>query len=89
MTLKELRNQIDEIDANMIKLLEARLRIAEKIAEIKVEEGLPIENPEREAELLDGIEKNSSKDLAIFNRSVYEKILSVSKEHQGRIIEKE
>lgn len=52
MTLDELRQQIDEIDEQLVRLINARAHCALRIGEIKKRMGLPIYQPEREAEVL-------------------------------------
>ncbi len=48
MDLQELRTQIDEIDSEMIRLFEARIRVAEDIARYKISVGKPVFDPARE-----------------------------------------
>ncbi|WP_413283817.1 bifunctional chorismate mutase/prephenate dehydrogenase [Vibrio sp. MA40-2] len=50
--LNELREQIDEVDKQMIDLLVRRLALVEKVGEVKSEHGLPIYAPDREAAML-------------------------------------
>lgn len=50
--LNELRDQIDEVDKQMIELLVRRLALVEKVGEVKSEHGLPIYAPDREAAML-------------------------------------
>ncbi len=50
--LKELRDQIDEVDKQMIDLLVRRLKLVEQVGEVKSEHGLPIYAPDREAAML-------------------------------------
>ncbi|MEZ9075483.1 bifunctional chorismate mutase/prephenate dehydrogenase [Vibrio cyclitrophicus] len=50
--LKELRDQIDVVDKQMLDLLAQRLALVEKVGEVKSEHGLPIYVPEREAAML-------------------------------------
>lgn len=40
--LNALRDQIDEVDQQMIKLLARRLALVEKVGEVKSQHGLPI-----------------------------------------------
>ena len=87
MTLEKCRNEIDRIDEEIIGLIEARFRVSESIAKIKKEQGLPIENREREKELLIGIKEMSSPDLTEYNMMVYDRILEASKKYQGQIVE--
>jgi chorismate mutase/prephenate dehydrogenase len=50
--LNELRDQIDQVDKQMVDLLAQRLALVEKVGEVKSEQGLPIYVPEREAAML-------------------------------------
>ncbi|MDG3088935.1 bifunctional chorismate mutase/prephenate dehydrogenase [Vibrio hannami] len=50
--LNELRDQIDEVDKQMVELLARRLALVEKVGEVKSEHGLPIYAPDREAAML-------------------------------------
>jgi chorismate mutase/prephenate dehydrogenase len=50
--LSELRQQIDEIDSQLVKLLAQRAKITAKVGKYKSQVGLPIYVPEREAELI-------------------------------------
>ncbi|WP_375751213.1 bifunctional chorismate mutase/prephenate dehydrogenase [Vibrio sp. HN007] len=50
--LNELRDQIDEVDKQMVELLARRLALVEKVGEVKSEYGLPIYAPDREAAML-------------------------------------
>jgi chorismate mutase len=49
--LVSLRAQIDLLDEQIVKLIADRYAMAEQIAEIKKESGLPIYSPEREIEI--------------------------------------
>lgn len=71
--LHELRKEIDEIDEQIIKLLEERLRIAKEIGEIKRELNLPIRDEKREEEVL----KKAGKF-----REVFKKIVEVCRDVQ-------
>ncbi|MCG7499847.1 bifunctional chorismate mutase/prephenate dehydrogenase [Vibrio sp. Of7-15] len=50
--LNELRNQIDEVDKQMVELLARRLALVEQVGEVKSQHGLPIYAPDREAAML-------------------------------------
>jgi chorismate mutase/prephenate dehydrogenase len=51
--LTSLRNEIDEIDSELVKLLRRRLTITSKVGELKSSVGMPIYDPEREASLFE------------------------------------
>ena len=53
--LKALREDIDDIDQDIVELLVERFEIAEQIAQHKRLNGLPIENTEREQLIISSI----------------------------------
>ena len=89
MSLEGYRKKIDELDCDILSKLEERMRVAEKIARVKKEEGLPIENLLREKELMNGILEKSSPDLVGYNRILYNTIFELSKDHQRKVINEE
>lgn len=50
--LKILRDEIDDIDSQLVSLLAKRLAVTTKVGELKSAEGMPIFAPEREAVLI-------------------------------------
>ena len=52
MTIEELRNRIDVIDEQLLRLLNVRVQCAVEVGRLKHEAGLPIYQPEREAQVL-------------------------------------
>lgn len=50
--LKALRDQIDDVDKQMVGLLARRLSLVEQVGEVKSKHGLPIYAPDREAAML-------------------------------------
>jgi 3-deoxy-7-phosphoheptulonate synthase len=51
--IPSLRDEIDRIDRQLIRLVSDRLRSSVDIARLKVQRGLPLHSPLREAELID------------------------------------
>lgn len=51
MTLKELRKEIDLVDDEIIKLLDRRTELAFAVGKYKKENGISVENKERENEI--------------------------------------
>ncbi|MEO8205218.1 MAG: chorismate mutase [Chthoniobacterales bacterium] len=77
--LGELRVKIDKIDALLIDLLNQRAKLALEVGRIKQTTGIPVYAPEREDQLLRGLEKRSTGPLtpqAI--RAIYREIMSAS-----------
>lgn len=50
--LPDLRNRIDDIDVQLVRLLNVRAQLALEIGRIKHENGVAVYQPEREAEVL-------------------------------------
>lgn len=58
--LKNLRKQIDTIDADLLDLFAKRFQVSEAIGEVKKENNLPTLNEERWQELLWVLKKKAS-----------------------------
>ena len=52
LTIEELRSRIDVIDEQLLRLLNVRVACAVEVGRLKHEAGLPVYQPEREAEVL-------------------------------------
>ena len=52
LSIEELRNRIDVIDEQLVRLLNVRVACAVEVGRLKHEAALPIYQPEREAEVL-------------------------------------
>ncbi|MHC4337290.1 MAG: prephenate dehydratase [Planctomycetota bacterium] len=57
MSLEELRNRIDELDSELVKLLNERARVVVEIGKLKSKTGGQIYAPDREKEVLEKIAK--------------------------------
>lgn len=63
LTIEELRTRIDVIDEQLVRLLNVRVACAVEVGRLKHEAGLPVYQPEREAQVL-GRVRRSATDLA-------------------------
>lgn len=80
-TLLSLREDIDQIDAEICALLVERNELALQIAELKRSSGIPLENAEREKEILNACrEKANGFSSAV--GSVFSEIIAQSKRIQ-------
>ncbi len=52
MNLKNIRNKIDAIDADLIKVISKRIKLIPEIAHIKKQNNIPRVNPKRESEII-------------------------------------
>ena len=55
-TLAELRQSIDAVDRDLLALLNQRAALANEVGEIKRAEGSPVFRPEREAQVINGLQ---------------------------------
>lgn len=86
--LEEARIEINEVDAEMAKLFERRMRAAEKVAAYKKENALPILDPEREAQVLQrGAARVEDEVLRGYYLRFLENSMAVSRAYQGRLLE--
>ena len=52
MDIQELRNQINEIDEQLVRVFDARMKVALQIGKYKKENDLPVFDPARERAVL-------------------------------------
>ena len=63
LSIDELRERIDVIDNQLVRLLNVRVACAVEIGRLKHELGMPVYQPEREKKVLDKVRKTAV-DLA-------------------------
>lgn len=63
LTIEELRGRIDVIDEQLVRLLNVRVACAVEAGRLKQEAGLPIYQPDREAQVLASV-RQSATELA-------------------------
>lgn len=84
MELSELRNQIDTIDDELVKLFCRRMEVAEQIADYKQANNMPILVPAREREKLQDVSSKAGPDMANYTRVLYSMIFELSRSHQSK-----
>lgn len=84
MEIKDLRNQIDEIDEELVRLFIKRMNVSKQVADYKRENNLPIYVPAREREILQEVGKRSGSDLANYTRVLYSMIFELSRSYQRK-----
>ena len=63
LTIEDLRNRIDMIDAQLVRLLNVRVACAVEVGRLKHDMGLAVYQPDREAQVLASVWKEAT-DLA-------------------------
>ena len=87
MELKDAREKISAIDEEMAKLFEERMEVVREVAAYKSARGLPIEDKEREASLLESKTKVIKDDsMRPFYANFLQNTMDVSKKWQRRLI---
>lgn len=85
MNLDELRNRIDKIDEEVLRLLNERADTAIKLGQLKNKKGSPVHDPARENKVLAHVKKlnNGPLDDETVN-AIYRRIISACLEVQSR-----
>lgn len=86
MTLKNLRNEIDKIDTELVNLFTKRMNISKQVAEEKKASSAPILNIKREKEVLTNVSTQAGETLDGYTRILYNTIFDVSRSYQTRFI---
>ena len=83
MELQELRSKIDEIDAQLTKLFEARMDVAAEIGAWKRENHMPVLDAARERDKLNAIAAESREDMQTYTQMLYSMIFELSRSYQS------
>lgn len=83
--IDKLRNDIDVIDEEIVKLFQRRMEISRAIGEYKNLHEIPVLDDIREAEKLQKISELADKNMEEYCRMLYNKILEMSRDYQKKI----
>ena len=84
MDISELRNEIDTIDDQLVKLFGQRMDVAAQIAAYKKENNLPIYVPVREREKLQDVAEKAGPEMANYTRVLYSMLFELSRSYQSK-----
>ncbi len=82
MELTDCRKRIDELDEQIAKCFEERMRISEQVGKVKRAANMPTFVPQREREILAHVSRSVAPELAGYVRVLYATMLDVSRAHQ-------
>ena len=85
MDLNDYRKQINEIDAQLVDLFEARMEVSKNIAAYKKQAGLPTRDEKREKEILEKHSKEVKPELSIYIYEFFEKLMQLSRDYQNSV----
>ena len=87
MDLNDLRNEIDQIDDELVALFVRRMAVSAQVAEYKKVNNLPIFVPAREEEKLADVAEKAGADMAEYTKKLYGAIFELSRSYQQKLIE--
>lgn len=90
MSIEHWRNEIDQIDEQLVRLLNERSKCAIELGRIKRELGLAIYSPDREKQVIQHVTSVNGGPLdAAAVRRLFERIIDESRSIERVIVEKE
>lgn len=84
MDLNELRQEIDNIDIELVKLFTARMAVSAKVADYKREHNLPIFHPGRERAILQKVAEMAVPEMGNYTRVLYSMLFELSRSYQSK-----
>ncbi len=81
MDLTEIRNQIDRVDGEILKLFLERMRLGEEVAVYKKDNALPVVNKAREREILARVQAEAG-DMEPYAYQLFSTLMELSKVRQ-------
>ncbi len=84
MELNELRDQIDQIDDQLVKLFCQRMDVAAQVADYKREHDMPIFVPARERQILADMAQKAGGELGNYTRVLYSMLFELSRSYQSK-----
>lgn len=89
MSMKELREEINAVDTEIVELIKKRMNIAADVAQYKKDNNIPLYDGERERELLTRVADQAGADFDSYTRILYSTILDISRSYQHKKINEE
>ena len=84
MELKDIRNQINDIDEELVRLFVARMNLSAQVGCYKKEHNLPIYVPAREREILQNVAEKAGPEMANYTRVLYSMLFELSRSYQSK-----
>lgn len=84
MQLETIRNQINDIDEELVRLFVARMNLSAQVGSYKKEHNLPIYVPVREREILQSVAEKAGTEMANYTRVLYSMLFELSRSYQSK-----
>ena len=86
MEIKQLRNEINKINQEILDLFNRRMDLSAQVAQYKKEHGMPIFDPKREEEIIETVRKNARKEFQCETVEIFKALMNSSKNYQHKIL---
>lgn len=86
MDLNNIRENIDNIDNQLIKLINERMNLARDVAKYKSKNSMPVFDATREREILNRVANTTNENLSVYMQTLYSTIFNISRSYQNSII---
>lgn len=83
--IEDLREEIDKIDSELLKLFEQRMEVSSQVANYKLENNLPIFDSKREREKIASVVENSADNIKMYVPALYSVVMASSRAYQNKI----
>lgn len=85
--LQKCRDRIDEIDSEIIRLFEQRMKVCEDVAEYKINTGKKVLDPERERSKLETLRGKAHGEFnALGAQELFQQIMAISRKRQYQLL---
>ena len=84
MELNELRNEIDKVDDQLVKLFCQRMELSAKVADYKRQHNMPILVPARERQILANVAAKAGPEMGNYTRVLYSMLFELSRSYQSK-----
>lgn len=85
--LENLRKEINDIDDRIVALMEKRMCVAARIADVKKEANAAVRDEKREKEVVSRLKKNCGERFLPYIDEFYQTIFEISRSSQSEILE--
>ncbi len=84
MSLEHVRAEISNVDANIIRLIAKRQELADRVAEIKIRDGIAIHDRKRSAEVIESVFNQAVENRIdpVSVQKIFEILIAMSEERQ-------
>lgn len=85
--LAQIRQELDEIDREMVKLFERRMTLCREVARTKLAQGKPVLDASREAQVLESrAAMLADASLAEAVQALYREMMALSRQEQEKLL---